>query len=188
MTRRWFSGLGLLLVLGFLGLLGWGMARAGSGTGSPGVNSDGGAVAIQRRPAPNLDLRLFDASAGLWRLKDQAGKKEVLINFWASWCPPCRQEAGMLAQAARDYRPKGVEFVGVNVWDQTDAAKAFIQEFGIDYANGQDENNRAAVDFGVTGIPETFLVDKQGQITIRWVGPMTRSQLDKLIADAKVVR
>ncbi|MDQ6746763.1 MAG: TlpA family protein disulfide reductase, partial [Candidatus Dormibacteraeota bacterium] len=102
--------------------------------------------------------------------------------FWASWCAPCRSEAGVLAQAAHDYRARGVGLVGVNLWDDPPAAQAFLAEFGITYPNGQDPSGTLGVDYGVTGIPETFVIDGQGILRRRWIGPVTRAALDALLA------
>lgn len=182
--QRWFSIVGIVAVAGLLGLLAWGMARAGGIQGSPGVNSQGGIARLPKpKPAPNIQLVLYDQTGSSWQLSDQLGKK-VVINFWASWCPPCRAEAGTLEQASKDYKPKNIELVGVNVWDDPAAARRFIAEFGITYANGRDEKNTATVDYGVTGIPETFVVNEEGMITQHWVGPVTRAALDSMVGIA----
>ena len=167
-------------VAGILALLVWGMARpAGSAQAGTGVNSAGGASSIAPRPASDLRLTLFDGKDTPWSLSDQRGKK-VVINFWASWCQPCRTEASVLAGAASEYPTRNVILVGVNVWDDQQSARRFIDEFGLQYPNGRDEGGAAAIDFGVTGIPETFVVDEKGMIAARWVGPLTREALDKL--------
>ncbi|MBF6611675.1 MAG: TlpA family protein disulfide reductase [Chloroflexi bacterium] len=182
-AQRLISVLGLAAAVGLLALLGWGMVRPDTGSASPGVNSQGVIARAQQRPAPELRLRLFDGKDTPWTLSEQRGKM-VVINFWASWCNPCRTEAPVLAQAARDYKARNIILVGVNVWDDKTAAEAFLNEFGIAYPNGQD-TGAAAVDYGVTGIPETFVVDAQGMITMHWIGPITRDQLDVLVAEPK---
>lgn len=180
-SQRWFSFIAITAAVALLALLAWGLARPSSEARSLGVNSQGSIARVDPKPAPDMRLRLFDKASANWRLSDQRGKK-VVINFWASWCNPCRTEAGALAQAARDYRPRGIVLVGVNVWDDAAAAQGFIDEFAIDYANGRDDSGTAAVDYGVTGIPETFVVDEKGQITAHWIGPLNRAALDSMIA------
>ncbi len=168
-------------LVALLALLAWGMAQPGEGSGGPGVNSRGSIARIEPRPAADIGLILFDEKDTPWRLADQRGKMMV-INFWASWCAPCRTEAGVLAQAARDYTKRGITLVGVNVWDDQGAARSFLDEFRVEYPNGRDEAGSAAIDYGVTGIPETFVVDGQGRLVARWLGPVTRASLDSMVA------
>lgn len=172
-------------MVGLLSLLGWGLLRPASG--SAGVNAQGNLARMTPRPAPDLQLRLFKSNE-LWRLDEQRGKT-VVINFWASWCPPCRTEAAMLAQAARDYAAQGIVMVGVNTWDDPGKAREFLDEFLIDYPNGSPEGGSGAVPYGVTGIPETFVVAPNGDVVARWIGPLTREQLDSLlgVADAGAI-
>lgn len=179
-AQRWISILGIATLVGLLALFAWGIARPGTGAVSAGVNAQGSIGRVQRHPAPELRLRLFDEAETQWRLTGQRGKP-VVINFWASWCQPCRTEAGALADAARDYSSRGIQVVGVNVWDEAEAARRFLAEFGVEYPNGRDEGGTAAVEYGVTGIPETFVVDAEGQVTGRWIGPVTRVALDELV-------
>ena len=181
LTRtRAVAFLGFAGIVAFLALLGWGLLQPGSGLGGTGVNAQGSIVPMTPRPAPDLRLQLFGTDAGPWRLLERRGAP-VVINFWASWCAPCRTEASVLAQAARDYQARGISVVGVNLWDEPAPAQAFLMEFGIAYPNGRDVGGTAGVDYGITGIPETFVVDAQGQITRRWVGPVTRPTLDSLL-------
>lgn len=119
------------------------------------------------RQAPDSTLTLFNG--GTISLKDLRGKV-VLINFWASWCPPCRVEAPTLEAAWKRYKDKDVVFLGVNIQDKEQDARAFIEEFGITYLNGRDLSGKVSVDYGVWGIPETFFVDREGRITYKQVG------------------
>lgn len=119
------------------------------------------------KPAPDFTLTLFDGQTV--RLSDFKGKV-VFLNFWASWCPPCRAEARLLEQSWQRVKDQGVVFLGVDIQDTEEAARRFVQEFGITYPNGRDPNNRIAIDFGVYGIPETFFIDKEGRITYKHIG------------------
>ena len=156
--RRWWRiALVLVPVLGFLGVLVYGMTRDPRAVPS----------ALVGRPAPDFHLTLFDGSR--IRLSDFRGKV-VFLNFWASWCPPCRAEAPLLETAWRYYRDQGVLFVGVNIQDREASARAFLQEFGITFPNGRDPQNRIAIDYGVYGLPETFFISPDGLITSKHIG------------------
>jgi cytochrome c biogenesis protein CcmG/thiol:disulfide interchange protein DsbE len=90
--------------------------------------------------------------------KDLAGQP-VVINFWASWCVPCREEAPTLEQNWRKYKDQGVRFLGVNVQDSEDDARAFVEEFGITFPSVPDTDLKLWTKFGVRGLPETFFID-----------------------------
>jgi cytochrome c biogenesis protein CcmG/thiol:disulfide interchange protein DsbE len=121
------------------------------------------------RLAPPFTLRLMDGSEV--KLADLRGKV-VFLNFWASWCPPCRAEARLLEAAWQRHRAEDVVFLGVNMQDQEAAAREFIREFGITYPNGIDRGNRIAIDYGIWGIPETFFLDRDGRITYKHIGAL----------------
>lgn len=156
--RRWWRvALSLTPVLGLLGLLAYGFTREPRVIPSPLVG----------KPAPDFQLTLFDGSQV--RLSDFRSKV-VFLNFWASWCPPCRAEARLLEAAWRHYRDRGVVFLGVNIQDREARAREFLEEFGITYPNGRDTGNRIAIDYGVYGLPETFLISSDGLITYKHIG------------------
>jgi len=121
------------------------------------------------KPAPLFTLPRFDG--GELRLEDLRGKV-VFLNFWASWCPPCRAEARTLEAAWQKYKNEGVVFVGANIQDRESDARAFLEEFGITYPNVIDRGNRVAIDYGVWGLPETFFIDREGRITYKHVGAL----------------
>ncbi|HEY7065653.1 MAG TPA: TlpA disulfide reductase family protein [Chloroflexota bacterium] len=198
MLRRLVIGGIWVGLLGLLGLLAWGVFRVSAAdtinaaAGGPArTNWDGRAIVMKARPAPELRVALFPEQQaalgaagqaatgqnhGQLRLADLAGQP-VVINFWASWCQPCRQEAGVLERFAREYEPRGVAFVGVNLWDSDDKARAFLDEFGASYRNGVDAGGGAAIEFGVTGLPETYFVDRDGQLVRKFIGPITERAL-----------
>jgi cytochrome c biogenesis protein CcmG/thiol:disulfide interchange protein DsbE len=132
--------------------------------------------------APPFTLTLF--GGGRFDLEAHRGKV-VVVNFWASWCVPCREEAPLLEAAWRAYRDRGVVFVGVNVHDQEQAAREFIKEFGLSFPNGPDPEGRIAVDYGVYGIPELFFVDGNGQITYKHIGAIGERLLRAKLEDAR---
>ena len=119
-------------------------------------------------PASDFQLDLFDG--GQFRLSDHRGQV-VMLNFWASWCPPCRDEAPELQALYADYRDAGFTLVGVNMLESAPAkARAFIDEFGITYANGEDTGQRVTNLYHVEGPPESFLIDRRGNVRRFYLG------------------
>jgi cytochrome c biogenesis protein CcmG, thiol:disulfide interchange protein DsbE len=174
-----FVWLGLMA---FLVLLAAGLARQQEGSSVAGgvrVNGVGQAAVVRVRPAADFGLPLF--AGGTFRLSEHRGQL-VLVNFWASWCQPCREEARTLEAAWRRYRDRGVLLVGVNVWDKEEDARAFLQEFDVTYPNGP-ETSGLSVEYGLTGIPETYLVDRDGRLVRHWIGPLSQQQIDALIEE-----
>lgn len=137
--------------------------------------------------APAWSLTLFDEYRGGWpsgtiTLADLRGKG-VVLNFWASWCKPCEEEAAALEAAWRQYRDRGIVFVGVDYLDQDPAAKRYLQKFDVTYPNGPDLASRISKRYTIRGVPETFFIDPQGKIVgCRKVGPLTESELRQRIA------
>jgi cytochrome c biogenesis protein CcmG/thiol:disulfide interchange protein DsbE len=109
----------------------------------------------------------------------------VMVDFWSSWCPPCRAEASSLSAVYRDYRERGIEFVGVAIWDTPEAARELLKAAESEYPAGLDEKGVIAIDYGVTGIPEKYFIDREGKIVRKFVGPMgediLRGLLDELL-------
>jgi thiol-disulfide isomerase/thioredoxin len=151
----------------FFSLLGWALARSGGVPGGLGINNVFGEVSIQEKPAPNFTLQLLDG--GSVTLADLKGKV-VLLDFWASWCAPCRAEAPGLAQVYTEYQERGVEFIGISIWDRLGDAEDYVENFVITYPSGLDSGGTILVDYGVRGIPEKFLIDTQGQRVAKFVG------------------
>ena len=104
-----------------------------------------------------------------------------LVNFWASWCAPCRAEHPMLVELAEG----GVAVHGVNYKDKPDNALGFLAELGDPYAAmGADASGRMGLDWGLYGVPETFVIDGKGEVVLRWAGPITRRVMDETIRPA----
>lgn len=159
-----------LLVAAFLTLLLIGLARRDGPFGS---------VAVAPRPAPDFTVPLL--TGGELRLADLRGKP-VLLNFWASWCVPCAQEMPALEQAYRAYGDR-VAFLGVSVQDTEPDALAFLRRTGVTYPNGRDLDGSVSIEYGMTGVPETFFITQDGRIHRKWVGPLDPAKLRELLDD-----
>lgn len=169
--RHLSFGFVVLVVVALIALLLYGVfASAGS---------DDGAPPVRKRPAPEFSLALFDG--GQLSLADIAGKV-VVLNFWASWCDPCKDEAPLLEEGWRTYRDRGVAFIGVATDDTDQASRAFIEKYGLTYPNGP-EPGELSIKYGVLGLPETFFIDQDGMIVRRWAGPLGREQLTAFVEE-----
>ncbi len=155
----------LAVLLALLGLLAWGLKHSQAGPRDSGK-------------APDFTLTGYDGrTVTLSKLRGQV----VVINFWASWCVPCRQEAAYLERTWRKYKDRGVVFIGVDYADTEKGARAYIQEFDITYINGPDLGTRISQAFNIKGVPETYYVDKSGVLRGVNIGPLESPQLDQKI-------
>jgi cytochrome c biogenesis protein CcmG, thiol:disulfide interchange protein DsbE len=168
----------LLPLAAFLALAALFLVRLGAGDASR-IPS-----ALIGRDAPATDL---PAVAGLERngapvpgIATADFKSAVtVLNVWASWCVPCHDEAPLLLRLAGDQR---IRVVGINYKDQPDNARRFLGRYGNPFAaSGADANGRAAIEWGVYGVPETFIVGRDGKIAYKLVGPITPQNLDSVL-------
>ena len=140
-----------------------------------------------RGPAPAFELTLFDG--GEIALGDYRGGL-VLLNFWASWCPPCRDEALDLQALYSDFREAGLTIIGVNMLESSQQkALDFIEEFGIRYPNGEDKAQRVTNLYRVEGPPESFLIDQAGNVRQFYIGSIRYDQvaaaIEALLAEGR---
>lgn len=150
-----------------------GVARAPAGMNPSGVESP--------HPAPPLaGVTLAGSTADLARLRGQV----VIVTIWASWCGPCRDELPVLSTAAQRFLPAGVVFLGIDTRDDAGSARSLLKETG---AGGLpsviDPDGYLAVSWGATGVPETFVIDRSGQIRARHFGPVTADWLTQQLED-----
>lgn len=173
---RWGAALGVAVVITIGAVFGSRLGHDATLVNSPLVG----------RPAPAETLPNLDGT-GTLSLASLRGQV-VVVNFWASWCVACRQEHPSLTAADSAYRDRGVTFVGVNYQDQRAAAVAFLDDMGrgAGYRYVTDPGSRAAVDFGVFGIPETFFLDRAGTVVAKITGastyPLLTGVLDDILA------
>ena len=157
-ARRWGVILAWVFVLGLLLVLGIGLIRTQEGP-----------IGVGDR-VPDLALTTFDGD--LISFEDLAGEV-VVINFWASWCKPCEQEAAELEQAYQMYKDKGVVFLGVDYVDTETEARQYLEKFGITYPNGPDLGTRISQAFRIRGVPETYIMGPDGRLAAVKIGPYT---------------
>ncbi|CAH0311758.1 DsbE family thiol:disulfide interchange protein [Roseomonas sp. CECT 9278] len=174
-SRRWM----LYAPLGFAAAAGAGFFVMLRGLQTGGYNPRGVPSALIGQPAPDFSLPALDTtslpalSAADLRAPLAA---PVLVNFWASWCVPCIVEHPQLMRLHRE----GTRVLGINYKDRPTDAAAFLTRHGNPFSKlGRDEPGRVAIDWGVYGVPETYLVDRQGLIRWRFAGPITPEVLDQ---------
>lgn len=185
-VARLLTGLlGALLAGSLAGCAGTQAAQTGPGAGdSRYVAGDGSSRVIKsadRKPAPRargttLDGKPFDLAA----LKG----KVVVVNFWASWCAPCRGEAPALEQVYKEHKAQGVEFAGVDIKDDPEPAKAFVRTFKVAYPSIADQDGQVTLafrDVPPNAVPSTLILDRQGRIAASVIGATTYDRLTTLL-------
>lgn len=141
-------------------------------------------------PAPDFSIGLYEnyraGQPATVQLSQMKGKV-VILNFWASWCIPCKDEAPALQAIQDKYATQDVVLLGINYLDTEREALGFLSTYGIAYANGIDLKQQIAHQYRITGVPETFIVDKQGIVREVFIQPITERQLsnvlDRLLAE-----
>lgn len=162
MSARAFAA--TLAVLAVIGLLGFGLLSKGEASLAVGD------------PVPDRELPVLGGE-GSGEIADYRGHW-VLVNLWASWCTPCRQEAPLLDRFARRYRSRDVRVLGIDVQDNSDDALAFLRKYGVAYPQLRSVGDERSAAFGSTGVPENFLVDPQGKLAFIWRGPVDEKVLE----------
>ena len=174
----WAQVIVWVFLVGLLAIVAVGLRRAQQGTVQPGQ-------VIDDFTLPLYSSYDFDGKSEI-HLTDLRGKI-VVINFWASWCKPCEQEAAELQQAWTEYESTGqVVFLGVDYVDTEPEARVYLKKFGITYPNGPDLATRISQYFRIKGVPETYFIDQDGVLRYVQVGPFTsidqiRAQIDPLL-------
>jgi cytochrome c biogenesis protein CcmG/thiol:disulfide interchange protein DsbE len=170
---RWITFLVWGGIVALLAVLGWGLLDASA------TRPEAGAT------APDFQLQFLDGyrwnDQATASLKDMRGNV-VVLNFWASWCVECRLEAELLEDGWQQYRDQGVVFLGVAYVDSDPKSRAYLREFGITYPNAPDLGSAISDEYRITGVPETFFIDKEGTVRHVVIGPVSGTELHSQIA------
>lgn len=165
----WLVTLIFAIVLGFLGLLAWGLNNAQKGPIQVG------------KSVPDFTLTSF--SGEVFNTAELKGNVFV-VNFWASWCKPCEQEAAEMEQAWQEYKGRGdVIFFGVDYVDTETEAMEYINKYNITYPNGPDLRTKISQLFRIRGVPETYIIDKEGKLAAVKIGPYKSLDEIKMMID-----
>jgi len=136
---------------------------------------------VESSPAPDFELALLEKGKPI-RLSSFRGHV-VVLNFWASWCAPCRVEAPGLRRVSQRYRDQGVRFLGVDYRDDAAAARAFVDEFRLGYPSVSDPSGSLTHDYELIGFPTTFIIDPAGTMRYRFVGYLDEAVLEEALND-----
>ncbi|MBL8619497.1 MAG: redoxin domain-containing protein [Deltaproteobacteria bacterium] len=171
MKVRWgiLAG-GLVVVGGLLAVL-----ASGFGGTTQGVSNN-----LLGRPAPPFAMEVLGERETIVRTAALTGAP-VVLNFWSTWCQPCVLEHPHLLAAAQEFGPRGVKFYGVLYNDEPQKAERFLAEKGQGFPVLHDPLQRVAIDYGVTGVPETFVLDKEGRIAHKFIGPVSVGELQAVL-------
>ena len=154
------------VIAALLGLMGWQLINTGQTQPTEGR-------------APDFTVTTYDGET--YRLSDMRGQV-VVVNFWASWCVPCIQEAPELEATWQTYKDQGnVMFIGIDYLDSERKGLDFLTEHGITYPNGPDLRQKIAEDYEILGVPETFIIDPQGNVSVFYMEPITQAILTREI-------
>ena len=130
------------------------------------------------KPAPSFTLKSFDDK----EINSKTLKgKGLVLNFWSSWCIPCKDEVGVLNRAKFKYADQEIVFIGINIWDERSSSLLFLNKYKTLYLNAYDPDNEIQVNYGIQGVPETYFINKNGIITNRFQGQLTDNILDYFI-------
>lgn len=163
-------------VLGLVALIAWGLIN------------NAGTRPLVGDPSPNFTIHFYDGYA--WadaadetiEMTDLRGKI-VVLNFWASWCPPCHEEAADLERLWREYRDEDVVFLGIAYIDTEPNALEFLAQYDITYPNGPDIQSLITDEFLVKQVPETFVIDRDGEVVFIEPGPIVVSRLTAVLEE-----
>ena len=176
--REWILLGAAVPLLALFALLGWALSKSGGNPGGIAVNNELGEVRSSVDFAYEFSLELLDGQT--IALSELRGKV-LMLDFWASWCAPCRQEAPVLAAVYREYSGFPVEFVGVAIWDRREDARRFTAQFDVPYPTVVDEDGTIAINYGVRGIPEKFFISPDGAVSKKFTGPMNEDALREIL-------
>jgi cytochrome c biogenesis protein CcmG/thiol:disulfide interchange protein DsbE len=162
----------VVVIAALVALLIYGILQSDEDTGIDAALADG-----RRADTPSLTLPSLDGGGD--RSLDDFRGRVVVLNFWASWCAPCRDEAPLLQRWHKRIESQGGTVLGVDALDASDDARRFVRRFGITYPNLRDASGERLKPFGVSGYPETFVLDRRGRIAALIRGPVDEEFLNR---------
>jgi cytochrome c biogenesis protein CcmG, thiol:disulfide interchange protein DsbE len=175
--RRFLSPIPIAAICGLAALVG--LLAYGLSSNEPDRGIERALAHGQRKAAPRMELGRL-SGGGSESLADYRGKV-VVLNFWASWCDPCRRESPLLERWHRRLTGRGGTVLGVDVLDVTSDARAFVREYGLSYPMLRDGGGDSLQNFGVVAYPETFVIDRRGRIAATRRGPVDERFLRKRV-------
>jgi len=193
-VRMLMRAVGAFTVVGFIALLVYGLAAQSPdstiddalaqarATSAPGFELD--VLQRGRQPAslePAIDRAASDGRVSLSELRGTP----VVLNFWASWCEPCRVEAPVLERGWKQAQRQGVLFLGLDMQDVTGDAREFLREFDVSYLNVREGGKETARRYGATGLPETYFISARGQVVGHVIGALDTAQLRAGVSAAR---
>lgn len=150
-----------------------------SNKNASGINSDFSAIPVEVDFAvPELNLRGLDGKPV--SLLDYRGKV-VLVNLWATWCPPCREEMPTLQEFFEKYRDQGFTLIAINQEESRNIVRPFVEEFGLTFPVWLDENYLAQREFNTMSLPSSYVVDRNGRVRLMWIGGISKRNLEKFV-------
>lgn len=167
------TAIAILILAGAIALFAWAWSN------EQGESSSEGKIRVGEQ-APNFTLP--DLNGNQVALSDYEGQV-VLVNFWATWCPPCRVEMPDLEAVYREHGDSGFEILGVDQREPVDLVEDYVEERGFSWVFLLDEDFDVSREYSATSIPRSILVDRDGNVAHIWTGTLTRSQLERQIAD-----
>ena len=162
-----FAGIGALIAFGLFQL-----------QNNPGNSPSTGDM----EPAPDFTAPLYSGGSGDFTLSDHLGSP-VVVNFWGSWCPPCRAEFPALQAVADEYKDRGLIVFGVDVQDTEENARAFLEEQDTTFLTGPDLTGQISLDYQVLSMPTTYFVTRDGKILRSWAGQIDEARLTTFIEE-----
>jgi len=176
--RKILSVASVIIILGFFILLIISTINSGGKQGRPGLNEISGEVKVNyKNYIPIKGEDIYGKSLL------EPDNKIIMIDFWASWCPPCIQEASALSSSYNYWKDKNVRFIGIALWDNEKSIKKFVEKYDFKYDITLDKDGEYAISYGVKALPEKFFINKNGEIVKKYIGPIDKESLDKIIEE-----
>ncbi len=171
-ATRWLPAvIGFVAMAGIGALIGFGLVQA-----------RGGGAQLDLQPASDFTIPVLTGGQDTFTLSSQLGNP-VVLNFWGSWCPPCRAEFPALQAVFDEYRDDGLVVFGVDVQDSEADARAFLAEQGTTFLTGPDLDNSVTIDYRVSSWPTTFFITRNGDIHRKWVGQLDETRLATFVEE-----